>query len=180
MNYKLPVAVLAGLFAASCALAAGDAPNAREARRKFDELDRNRNRELSLEEFLAGNTASAKVAKRDFRLFDQNVDETLSINEFLSIPTVVGAKFRRGVPDPVLLLVEQAVAAMDESFGNWDSNPDLEIGVQQFVGEFATTLGCRWHPMHEHRFRQMHIRALGLLDRSSEGSSFSPSEHQLF
>ena len=139
MHYKLAVGFLLGLAAACCAWS-DDVVDADTVEQKFEKLDRDRSKSLSLTEFLAG-AGAPDIAKRDFRLFDQDADKALTFQEFRTVSTVVPADQRGPLPDPLLFLVEQAVAAMDESFDDWDAKPDLEIEAQRFVGAFASTLG---------------------------------------
>lgn len=101
----------------------------------FVKIDQNRNGTLSLEEWLS-NRESPKVAKRDFLLFDQNQDGTLNEAEFASIPGSVALEDRTLLNDPVQQLVDQVQSAMDESFDDWDKNPEREIELERFMRSF--------------------------------------------
>lgn len=133
------VAALAGLSGA----AAGEAKEtpADKLQRTFSKLDRDGNQRLSLAEFLTHSASKPDVAHRDFQLFDQDSDDALDLDEFSTVPTVVAAQHRGAFPDPLLTLVDKSVVAMDASFDDWDTKPDVEIDVRQFVGAFTETFG---------------------------------------
>lgn len=130
-------------FASVLSLSAwGDEPKVDYAKRVTEALawaDKNQDKKLSLDEFLALNTIKAEIAKRDFKLFDLDADGFLSKDEFSTLPTVVPAEHRSKLPDPMLELLEKSVAAMDVSFDNWDQKPDVQIDANQFIAAFART-----------------------------------------
>lgn len=110
-------------------------------RTKFLMADKDGDKKLSLVEFLATVAKEqAAVAKRDFVLFDQDADEQLTLEEFWSIPTVAPANQRGPLPDPLAVLVNQFIAAMDQHFQNWDQNPDRKIPLNTFLAEINATL----------------------------------------
>lgn len=116
---------------------------AEKLKRTFSKLDGNGDQRLSLAEFLTHQASKPDVSKRDFRLFDQDSDEALSLDEFSTVPTVVAARHRGALPDPILMLVDKAVVAMDASFDDWNTKPDVEIHAVQFVEAFVATLETR-------------------------------------
>jgi TolB protein len=105
----------------------------------FSNADRDSDKRLTLDEFLV-KRGDPKVVTRDFRLFDLDADGYLSRDEFATVPTVIAPEHRGPLPDPMLGLVEQAVAAMDASFGNWNERPNEEIDAQQFIAAAMTDL----------------------------------------
>lgn len=111
------------------------------ADRLFRSLDRDGRLGLSLEEYLQHPHDDAMVARRDFQLFDLDSDGILNRAEFATIPTIFDVKSRGPLPDPLMLLVDQAVLAMDESFGHWNLTPERAIEVSGFVTDFARTIG---------------------------------------
>jgi len=137
------VAVIVGALTGLSRAAAGEAKEtpAKKLERTFSKLDRDGNQRLSLTEFLTHPASKPDVAKRDFRLFDQDPDEALALDEFSTVPTVIAAQHRGALPDPLVLLVDKSVVAMDASFDDWDTKPDVEIDVRQFVGAFTETFG---------------------------------------
>lgn len=102
----------------------------------FAKADRNGDRQLTRDEFLV-DRGPAEVAKRDFLLFDLDADETLSLEEFSTIPTVVEAEHRGPLPDPMRVLVDQVMSALDKSLNNWNENPKVEVDARAFTAAFS-------------------------------------------
>jgi TolB protein len=98
----------------------------------FAAADKNNDQQLTLEEF-SENRSPKDVAKRDFQLFDFNEDGTLGLSEFAAVPDVVPGLERGPLPDPLLGLVDQFVAGLDKSFGNWNERPNVEIKADLFL-----------------------------------------------
>ncbi len=98
----------------------------------FEQADINRDKKLSLGEFLVGRDDIA-VAKRDFRLCDFNDDQRLSIDEFLTVPTIVEARHRAPLPDIITGLIDQICVALDAACDNWDKDPRRELNSRQFI-----------------------------------------------
>ncbi len=108
---------------------------------RFARADKNGDKKLSLDEFLATVTKEqAAVAKRDFELFDQDSDGQLTLKEFWSIPTVAPADQRGPLPDPMAGLVQQFIGAMDRFFKDWDQEPDRKIPAAEFLAEYHATV----------------------------------------
>jgi len=111
---------------------------------RFNTFDRNTDEKLSEEEFLSRFPEQEnKVALRDFHLFDADSDEFLSQDEFLTVPTIARPPDRGPIPDPLVILVDQAVVAMDASFSNWDEKPNVKIPASQFTSAFCRTFGLK-------------------------------------
>ncbi|OYW21504.1 MAG: hypothetical protein B7Z55_05735, partial [Planctomycetales bacterium 12-60-4] len=106
---------------------------------RFLKADSDGDRYLTQDEFVASQP-QAEVARRDFRLFDDNEDGKMSREEFLCCPTVLSAHLRGEIFDPMSRLVDEAVAALDESLGGWDKRPNETVPlvtVIQMVAEAA-------------------------------------------
>ncbi len=120
-------------------------------RNQFEQLDLDGDLLLGQSEYLKGIeeplSRSEKERFRNFILFDFDQNQKLSPREFSSIPGPVKPPYRGPIPDPFLQLVADAVAAMDESYGNWNQRPDEMISAHTFVGNFLgsiTPLGNRF------------------------------------
>jgi TolB protein len=105
----------------------------------FNELDTDGNHKLTLEEYLA-QPGNQKQLARDFRVFDFDGDGFLTLAEFSAIPGLVPPHQRGAIPDPMDGLLEAAIEAMDESYGNWSRQPDRKVPAQTFVIEFMGSL----------------------------------------
>ncbi len=137
MHLRLPRGFGLGmiwLFMAGSAVAAD--VTAEEVYQRADEAfsraDTNRDKRLSLDEFLVGRD-NAPLAKRDFHLCDFNDDQHLSRDEFLTVLSVVEPKFRGPLPDIIFGLVEQIVTALDAACDDWDKDPQREMNARQFL-----------------------------------------------
>ena len=144
-NHVVTFLIVAVTVAALTGLSLGAEGKAKETpadklKRTFSRLDGDGDRQLSLAEFLTHPASKPDVGKRDFQLFDQDSDDALSLDEFSTVPTVIAAQHRGALPDPLMMLVDKAVVAMDASFEDWKDNPDAEINAFQFVNAFAATL----------------------------------------
>ncbi|MCA9053694.1 MAG: PD40 domain-containing protein [Planctomycetaceae bacterium] len=78
---------------------------------------------------------------RDLKLFDVDGDDALSAVEFSAVPGVVEYHTRGALPDPFDELLDAAMAAMDESYGEWDQHPEIRVPVGVFVVSLVDSLG---------------------------------------
>ena len=101
----------------------------------FKKADRDGDRALSLEEFVAGRGA-ADVAKRDFKLYDFDENGSLSLEEFACVRTAPTFEQPGAVPDYLAKAVDSSVVAIDKAFGNWDQDPDRKVNWAQFQLQF--------------------------------------------
>lgn len=109
---------------------------------RFNTFDRNKDKKLPEKEFISRFPEQEnKIALRDFHLFDADSNESLSLDEFLTVPTIARPPHRGPIPDPLMILVDQAVVAMDKSFNNWDENPEVRIPATTFTYSFCQTFG---------------------------------------
>ena len=113
-----------------------------EVKAKFAKLDGDKDKRLTWEEYGAGIAKDREAAAlRDFKLFDRDADGKLTPDEFWSIPSSVSKASTRGpLEDPVLGVLRQFIATLDEHFNNWDQNPKERVAVQTFLAEIAATL----------------------------------------
>lgn len=106
---------------------------------RFRELDPDGDRRLSREEYLQ-RPGNQSVHVRDFGLFDFDKDGFLTPAEFAAIPGLI-PPYRRGpLPDPFERLLEEAVAALDESYNGWDQRPTGKIPASVFLENFIRSL----------------------------------------
>ncbi len=115
-------------------------------RKEFEKLDADDDLYLVLDEYLHnGNGNDSRpdldgLRNRDFRVFDFDSNQKLSYREFAAIPDLVDAPFRGAIPDPLSQLVSNAVAALDESYDDWDQRPHELISAHTFVGNFLGSI----------------------------------------
>jgi Ca2+-binding EF-hand superfamily protein len=131
-KYRLIVFVIGSLAINRVELFAAEVKLDEQFSTAFKTLDTNNDRKLSSDEFCA-NRQEANVAKRDFQVFDLNRDGFLSLAEFASIPDAVPGLERGPISDPLVSLVNGAVAEMDKSYHNWNENPETEFQRNRFV-----------------------------------------------
>lgn len=112
--------------------------------KRFRELDLDGDRLLSREEYLL-RPGNQRVHRRDFQMFDFDQDGFLLPTEFAAIPGLI-PPYRRGpLPDPFDGLLEEAVAALDESYNGWERRPTGKIPTQTFLANFLTSLAPDGH-----------------------------------
>ena len=117
-----------------------------QIRKEFEKLDADGDLYLVLDEYLHnGNGNDSRpdldgLRNRDFRVFDFDSNQKLSYREFAAIPDLVDAPFRSAIPDPLSRLVSNAVAALDESYDDWDQRPHELISAHTFVGNFLGSI----------------------------------------
>ncbi len=106
---------------------------------EFKRLDADGDERLKLDEFLLRRGKGA-ILKRDFRLYDLDADELLSWSEFAAVSGTTRPMFRGTMPDPWDELVADAVAALDESYDNWNERPSEQVNAHIFVANFIGSL----------------------------------------
>ncbi len=150
---RSPVLFLA-VLCSMCLLAApllfADEPDtaASDAQIKaFQKADQNNDAKLSVEEFIVGRGA-AEFAKRDFKLFDFNDDGSLKLEEFACVRTESSFNQPGVMPSYLASCADQAVAALDKAFANWDQNPDQEVNRGLFIAAFVRDLGNNVLPVN--------------------------------
>lgn len=137
--------ILALLISAAVSWGAEDAPPpsgvplSGQRDRVFDQLDTNRDRRLSVEEYV-GDHPQADLRRRDFKLFDFSGDSSLTRVEFAAIPGIGPPEQRGAIPDPYDGLLEQAVDAMDQSYDGWDQRQAEQMNSTFFAINFAASL----------------------------------------
>src|SRR5262245_24452144 len=126
------------MIVADASAAAADDPLS-EARQpvadRFKSLDGNQDQKLSPDEFAAaGDEAARPRLARDFQVFDLDHDGCLTYDEFLNVPGLVPAPLRGRLPDPLVALVNRALAKIDAAWKGWDGNGDGELSAGEFRG----------------------------------------------
>lgn len=107
---------------------------------RFMRIDRNGDKQLSLEEFRAVvGAVEWPIGLRDFRLIDRNTDDQLSLDEYWSLPTLPLGQ-RGPIPDPMAEIVNQFVSILDQLLKGWDQQPERTIPVAEFLAEFSKAL----------------------------------------
>jgi TolB protein len=139
MRRRWAVALCLAVFATAGTCLADEKSASETITAAFKELDTDGDNRLTLEEYLKRSGSRAKK-ERDFRLFDFDGDGRLTRAEFAAIPGTVPAAYRGALPDPFDALLEAAVDAMDETYGEWNRKPALTIPTQQFVIDFLQSM----------------------------------------
>ena len=106
----------------------------------FAKLDTDSSGQLTREEYAKRGGGPAAMLDRDFKLFDFDASGSLSKEEFSAIPGLIPATERGAVPDPFDMLLDQAVAAMDEIWGDWDKDPERRVAEFPFVQGFLNSV----------------------------------------
>ncbi len=127
-----PAMLWALLLLAAAASPAQDRPAAESPAAKADrvvteafaKLDTDSSGQLTREEYASRGGGPAAMLDRDFKLFDFDASGNPLKEEFSAIPGLIPAAEQRAVPDPFDMLLDQAVAAMDEIWGDWDKDPN--------------------------------------------------------
>ncbi len=151
---RMALALLAWGCAATSAVGADSSPapaaGAMTAQdvlhRAFSKLDLDQSGGLSEEEYRGTAQQGTAPRTRDFKLFDFDGSKTLSFSEFSAIPGPVQPADRGSIPDPFEELLDQAVAAMDEAYGQWDRKPAFQVPVHGFVEGFTKSLASDGQP----------------------------------
>lgn len=123
----------------SSGLISAEPKEGEDLRSLFERADTNQDQRLSLEEYqkLKGDP---RTLARDFRLFDFDGSRALIFEEFAAIPGRVPADQRGDLPDPFDVLLQQAIAAMDASYNDWEKRPEAQISAYSFAHTFAVSL----------------------------------------
>ena len=100
-------------------------PEPADALAVLEYLDRNGDKRLSSEEYLATGE-NDQVSRRDFLLFDTDSDGYLTIEEFTPIANGVDSNFRGPMSDPIERIVDRHIARLDQELSHWDKNPAEE------------------------------------------------------
>ena len=108
-------------------------------RAEFDRLDADQDERLKLDEFLQLRDNKAELT-RDFALYDFDQSGSLSRAEFSSVSGLCPAWIRGSIPDPVNDLLENAVAALDESYEQWNMRPSEYVNSHSFVANFIGSI----------------------------------------
>ena len=108
-------------------------------RAEFKRLDQNEDRLLNADEFLLLRDSAAEL-KRDFGLYDFDRSGTLSEAEFSAVSGLCPAWIRGSIPDPFEDLLDKAVAALDESYEQWNMRPKEYVNSHSFVANFIGSI----------------------------------------
>ena len=125
--------------AASADEASGIANSTLYVRNQFDRLDLNHDQRLALAEFLQ-REGEQPVLQRDFQLYDLDASGLLTPSEFASVSGLVDPSLRGKLPDPFDDLVDNAVDALDESYGGWNERPSELVNAHTFVANFIGSI----------------------------------------
>jgi len=132
------VLLLCGAAGGGRCLFADDAADKKVAE-AFRQLDADQDEGLALEEFLKWTGEPARL-KRDFRLFDFDGNRRLSADEFRAASGLVPAAERGTIPDPFDGLLDQGVAALDDTYNHWDQNLAQTVPAPNFALKFHRSL----------------------------------------
>lgn len=150
LHRLLMLEMLSWLTLAIASIALADEPNSAPSDaqvKAFRQADQNKDAKLSVEEFMVGR-GSADFARRDFKLFDFNNDGVLKLEEFACARTESSFDSLGVMPSFLMSCADQAVAALDKAFANWDQNPELEVNRGTFIAAFVRDLGNNVLPVN--------------------------------
>lgn len=118
-----------------------------ELRSAFLSADQDRNRKLSIEEYVAfarqrfaSDSQREAKARRDALLFDHNHDGQLDLTEFLTIPALLPAWEREAFDDPFNAVVEQYVARLDSGFQDFGESGSGRVPLARYQADLSQTL----------------------------------------
>jgi hypothetical protein len=140
---------------------AGMAEAGSSIRAEFQRLDLDADRKLRWDEFRSI-PGDPRVRQRDFRLYDFDESGFLTQSEFACVSGLVEPHLRGTMPDPIDVLVEDAVAALDESYDHWDRRPQELVSAHTFVSNFLASISPG-------RKRFVTGRIIGQADRDADG-----------
>ena len=115
------------------------ADSAAHVRSQFDRLDGDQDEKLTVKEFINLND-DHKVLRRDFQIYDFNQDQFLTRLEFSAVVGLTEDWLRGRIPDPFDQLLEDAVAALDESYEHWNERPEEYVNAHTFVANFIGSI----------------------------------------
>jgi Ca2+-binding EF-hand superfamily protein len=102
---------------------------------KFAQLDVDKDKKLSIDEFTAAaDEAARRRLSRDFRVFDLDRDGNLTFDEFLTVPSQAPIALRGPLPDPIAELVTRWMSEIEKKWNVWDQNGDGELSRVEFAG----------------------------------------------
>ena len=127
-----------------CLQVSGDEPAELAAsvlriRAEFDRLDVDGNQRLTLDEFVLLHPNREELT-RDFGIYDFDQDRVLTRSEFEAVSGLSEAWIRGSIPDPFDDLLEGAVAALDESYDQWNMRPNEYVNSHTFVANFIGSI----------------------------------------
>lgn len=108
-------------------------------RSEFERLDVDHDQRLSLDEFLIRG-GDRRVLERDFRLYDFDADERISPAELAAVAGLTEPMWRGRLPDPYDQLTADAVAALDQSYDDWQQRPGEQVNAHSFVAKFIASI----------------------------------------
>ncbi|MGI9471435.1 MAG: hypothetical protein ACR2NZ_07890 [Rubripirellula sp.] len=130
-------------------------------RENFDRLDVDQNERLTVDEFVELGP-SKETLRRDFLVYDFNRDRQLTRNEFSAVIGLTDDWLRGRIPDPFDQLLDDAVAALDESYDDWNERPKEFVNAHTFVANFIGSISPQGK-------RFVTGRILRQADRDSDG-----------
>jgi len=108
-------------------------------RAEFDRLDGDQNERLTLDEFVLLRENPEELT-RDFGIYDFDHDRVLTRSEFEAVSGLSETWIRGSIPDPFDDLLEEAVAALDESYEQWNMRPNEYVNSHTFVANFIGSI----------------------------------------
>ena len=130
-------------------------------RGEFQRLDLDGDLKLHWDEFRSIH-GDPRARQRDFRLYDLDASGFLTRSEFACVSGLVEPHLRGTMPDPIDALIEDAVAALDESYDHWDRRPQELVSAHAFVSNFLASISPG-------RKRFVTGRIIGQADRNADG-----------
>lgn len=129
-----PSRLILSLLSRAVILAAGSVIAAEPAAKPdFTTLDRDGNKTLSIEEYLASpGLSDPKVAKRNFSVVDFDRNGGLTEDEFQALPGRLPAEERGPVPDPIADLAATALKTWRTLLKEADRNADAQLSAGEW------------------------------------------------
>jgi len=82
------------------------------------------------------------TGRRIARILDQGPNLALDLTNLSTVPMAAGTQDSGELPEPILMLVDQTVLAVDRFFDDWNTRPDVEINVREFLQAFVSAIGA--------------------------------------